>query len=516
MLELLEQVERASALGRGFLGVAIGMMCLTLVLRRIHPAARMRLRVATLMQLSGVAGLLLSGALLGFGLDGQSFFLRLLRDTADVFLAVSMVTIFGVLVFDYFLGPLRLRPPGILCDLILAAAYVATTVIVLGALDRDLSSVLTTGAIATAAIGFSLQDTLRSVMGGMSLQMDRTVREGDWIRVDSLEGRVSEIRWRQTSILTRDGDTVVIPNSHLASTFVTIVGQNGGRERKTRRWVHFEIDHGIPTGDVIAAVEASLRANPVRGMALEPAPDCVLLDLRSAWQTIAVRYWLNDFRGDVAVDSAVRIRVIAALQRIGVGFSFPTHSVLLHPKDERHLALAQDQERERRVRALSSVPVFAPLTAEECASLAAKLRLTAFSAGEVITRQGATANWLYLVVRGIAAGRVAGDAGGPDRRVASLEPGSFFGEMALLTGAPRSATVVAESDMGCYKLDRESFLEVIQARPSMAEEISRLLAQRRVELDAAREELDEDARRKRLASAEQDLLSRIRHFFRLH
>ena len=134
----------------------------------------------------------------------------------------------------------------------------------------------------------------------------------------------------------------------------------------------------------------------------------------------------------------------------------------------------------------------------------------------MITRQGATANWLYVVVRGIAGVRVSADGSGSDRRVASLEPGSFFGEMALLTGAPRTATVVAESDVSCYKLDKESFLDVLQARPALAEEISRLLARRRVELDAAREQLGEEARRKRLEAAEHDMLSRIRKFFRLH
>lgn len=516
MLDLVRYIEQACALGSGFLAASVGTLCLTLVLRRFHTAARVRLRVAMLMQVAGLIALLLAGVLLSLGIDAQWFAFRMLRDTADVFLAVAIVTVSGVLVFDYVLEPLRLRPPGILTDLILAAGYLAVTIVVLAALDRNVSSVLTTGAIATAAIGFSLQDTLRSVMGGMSLQMDSSVKEGDWIRVDSIEGRVSEIRWRRTSVVTLDGNTVVIPNAHLASTVVTILGKHGGREIQTRRWIRFEVDHGIPTAEVIAAVEVALRGNPVRGMALTPTADCVLVDLRSGRQTFAARYWLRNLSEDAACDSAVRSRIIAALQRIGVGFSFQTYSVLLHPKDAPHLDLARAHEHERRLRALASVSLFSPLTADELASLADRLRLTAFSPGEVITRQGATANWLYVVIRGVAGVRVSSDGGGPDRRVASLEPGSFFGEMALLTGAPRSATVIAESDVSCYKLDKESFLEILQSRPALAEDISLLLARRRVELDAAREQLDEEARRKRLEAAEHDMLSRIRKFFRLH
>lgn len=382
MLDLVRYIEQACALGSGFLAASVGTLCLTLVLRRFHTAARVRLRVAMLMQVAGLIALLLAGVLLSLGIDAQWFAFRMLRDTADVFLAVAIVTVSGVLVFDYVLEPLRLRPPGILTDLILAAGYLAVTIVVLAALDRNVSSVLTTGAIATAAIGFSLQDTLRSVMGGMSLQMDSSVKEGDWIRVDSIEGRVSEIRWRRTSVVTLDGNTVVIPNAHLASTVVTILGKHGGREIQTRRWIRFEVDHGIPTAEVIAAVEVALRGNPVRGMALTPTADCVLVDLRSGRQTFAARYWLRNLSEDAACDSAVRSRIIAALQRIGVGFSFQTYSVLLHPKDAPHLDLARAHEHERRLRALASVSLFSPLTADELASLADRLRLTAFSPGE--------------------------------------------------------------------------------------------------------------------------------------
>jgi small-conductance mechanosensitive channel len=211
-------LEKVSALDSSFLGVVLGAMVLTALLRYLHPAARMRLRVAALLQVAGIVGLCVCAGLVLAGADARSFVIRFVADASDVLLVLSLVTILGLVLFEYVLAPLRLRPPGILLDLVLAAAYVAATIIALGHLDRDVSSVLATGAIATAAIGFSLQDTLRSVMGGMALQMDRTVRAGDWIRLDQIEGRVTDVRWRQTSIVTRDGDTVVIPNSHLATT----------------------------------------------------------------------------------------------------------------------------------------------------------------------------------------------------------------------------------------------------------------------------------------------------------
>src|SRR5262249_11667258 len=210
--------------------------------------------------------------------------------------------------------------------------------------DRDVSSVLATGAIATAAVGFALQDTLRSVMGGMSLQMDHSVRAGDWIRLDQVEGRVSEVRWRQTSIVTRDGDTVVIPNSHLATNSFTVIGKHGGTEIRTRRWSDFEVGSGGPSGEVMRGVVAALRASPLAGVARDPAPDCLLTDVRGAQQTLAVRYWLTDLQRQAEIDSAVRRRVTTALQRKGVAFSPPAQTVLLHAQDGGRRALEQEQE----------------------------------------------------------------------------------------------------------------------------------------------------------------------------
>src|SRR5262249_53853167 len=201
--------------GRSSRGGGRGALVPPALLRSAHPAARPRLRVAALLQVAGVVGLSVCAGLVLAGADARSFMIRLVSDASDVLLVLSLITILGLVLFEYVLAPLHLRPPGILLDLVLAAAYVAATLVALGHLDRDVSSVLATGAIATAAVGFALQDTLRSVMGGMALQMDRTVRAGDWIRLDQIEGRVTDVRWRQTSIVTRDGDTVVIPNSHL-------------------------------------------------------------------------------------------------------------------------------------------------------------------------------------------------------------------------------------------------------------------------------------------------------------
>src|SRR5262249_33770873 len=155
-------------------------------------------------------------------------------------------------------------------------------------------------------------------------------------------------------------------------------------------WSYFEVDYGVPSGEVMRGVVAALRASPLAGVARDPAPDCLLTDVRGAQQTLAVRYWLTDLQRQAEIDSAIRGRVTAALQRMGVESSSPTQTVLLHPQD-RKLALEQEEELGRRVRALTDVSIFAPLTPEERSALAEKLIPTRFSAGEIVTREGDSA-----------------------------------------------------------------------------------------------------------------------------
>ncbi len=104
---------------------------------------------------------------------------------------------------------------------------------------------------------------------------------------------------------------------------------------------------------------------------------------------------------------------------------------------------------------------------------------------------------------------------GLEREVATLRGGQFFGEMSLLTGAPRQATVVAATDVVCYRLDKDVFQEVLRARPDLAGRVAAILAERTVGLQAARHEMDDEARHRRVAQATDDLLQRIRHFFGL-
>jgi CRP-like cAMP-binding protein len=139
-----------------------------------------------------------------------------------------------------------------------------------------------------------------------------------------------------------------------------------------------------------------------------------------------------------------------------------------------------DEEYARRVDALSRVDVFRALDAEKIDRLTRRLRMVIFGPGETILRQGDPGDSLYVV----RSGQVAVQVGvlGAFKELAVLSEGQFFGEMSLMTGAMRAATVVAKTDAECYIVDKESFQEIVQEKPELAGVISEILAQRQVAL----------------------------------
>jgi len=477
------------------------------------PAERAQVRAAVLLFGLCLAGSLAAHAVLQYEKDSTSMLFECLNTGALVLGGVAIVNLAGVVAFVVVLRPARLEPPPIAQDILLALAYIAMVIMVLYHTGVDVRGLVTTSAVITAVIGFSLQDSLGNIMGGLALQMERTIRVGDWIKLDDIEGKVKTIRWRQTSIETRNWDTVVIPNSALMKTRVTVLGRRAGSPLQRRQWVYFRVGLEHAPALVARTVEAALREAGHAGIAQEPAPHCLVTDFKDGEAIYALRYWLTDLSKGDPTDSVVRIRIHAALRRAGIALSVPTRTLTMTEDPEAAARRQQQEDLERKAAALGRQEFFQVLTEEERLELAPRLVTTHFVHGEAMTRQGAQAHWLYLMAEGNAEVVVAVE--GKSQRVAVLSAGDLFGEMGMMTGEPRSATVIALTDVTCYRLGKEAFEEVLRHRPELAEQIAGILARRRVELDAVREQLGLEGKNERLQSLQGSLLRGIKEFFAL-
>jgi small-conductance mechanosensitive channel len=485
------------------------------VTRLVPSASRRRLRRSVLLYALYVVVVLSHMALRAAGLPeiaaGFAFAASLLR-------VLLIINLSALALFDLLLPLARWDFPDMLHDLTVGAGYLVATGWVMREAGVNLTSIIATSAVVTAVIGLSLQATLGNVVSGIALQVDDSLQAGDWIEFENKQqGQIKQIRWRHTVIETRDFDTLIVPNGQLMGQTIKVLGKRGGNTVSHRMWVHFCVDFRFSPAEVIEVVNKALAAAPISGVSPSPIPNCVCLDLarenRDGYALYGVRYWLEDMGRVDQTSSDVRERIFSSLRRAGIPLAIPAAALVMSEETSERSERKEARDVEAKLKALSGVELFGHLDEDERRALAQAARRTPFGRAEVITRQGATANWLYVLTKGDVEVRVA--TGDNERRVAVLHAPSFFGEMALMTGQPREATVVALTEVECLRIDKAGFQGIVQRRPEIAERISEILATRRVELDAVREDLAPDTQGVRISRENVRILHGIKQFFGL-
>jgi small-conductance mechanosensitive channel/CRP-like cAMP-binding protein len=437
---------------------------------------------------------------------------------AELLAILVVINLCALFVFDVGARAIKVRAPDILHDLIVGAAYLLAGLWLMHRAGVNLASIVATSAVATAVLGLSLQSTLGSVIGGLSLQADDSINEGDWIEMpDKTQGLVRQIRWRHTVVETRDWDTLLVPNNQLLNQTIKILGKRIGEPRQHRMWVYFQVDFRFSPTRVAQVVEDALHAAPLANVALHPLPNVICVDLakdlRDSVALYAVRYWLTDLAKDDPTSSAVRERVYAALRRAEIPLAVPAATLFVNQEDPERDMEKRNREVRRVSTALSQVSLFRTLSEAELQQLADSVRVVPFSPQELITRQGAEANWLYVLTKGEVEVRIA--AGDRSRKVNTLTAPNYFGEMALVSGAPREATVAATTEVECIRVGRRDFQQLFSNRPQFAADIAAVIGERQGALAATKEGLDAEAQSKRVEGERKRILTSVQEFFGL-
>ena len=384
------------------------------------------------------------------------------------------------------------RVPTILQDAIVIGLLLLVSTFVF---DEKL---LTTSAVSAVVIGFALQDTLGNAFAGLAIQSERPFHVGHWVRVGEFEGRVAEVTWRATKLRTKSGNFVILPNNLVSKEAVTNYSEPFV---PTRLDVEVGATYNAPPNEVKAAIREAIAQVPC---VLEtPAPDVLLTAFADSAITYRARFWIADYEMDERARDQVRTAIYYAFSRHRIEIPFP-----IQVQYELQPPGADEATRQRQREALlRSVDLFASLSDDERRMIAADTRTRTFGAGEVVVREGEPGQSMYVVVSGKVAVVV-----GPDKRnVATIEQGGYFGEMSLLTGDVRSATVIAQGDAVVLEIDADLFRKLAVDSPHAIERIGVDAITRRTELNHARDA----ARGAVVADAPASLLSRMKRFLRL-
>lgn len=432
------------------------------------------------------------------------------REAILLLLAIGFVRILVSFLFQTMLRKVDI--PRILADVLFVLVLVVYALYRLHVAGVNPTSLGVSAVGLGTAIAFSLRDAFANLWGGIAVQLDNTARVGDWVRIENVTGQIVDIRWRYLSVATNSGETVIVPNSNLVKNQVTVLARRGDQRISWRREIDFGVSYGVAPSRVISAVGTALTRAEMMHVATNPALCVTCKGFGENAILYVVLYWLADLRQDLQTDSQVRVHVHAALTRERMEIPLP-HRVLIDGGMAQ--AGASDNALAQRIATIGKLELFTPMTDDERRALATELTDYMFVRNDVISRRGEVAEALFVLAEGKVG--IYGDpepgSGQARPRLATLEAPSVFGEMGLLTGQARTANVIAEADVLCYRLDKSGFDAILRARPELVDGLSKVVAKRQAENDATLQAVDADARARMAVSRASELVRRIRQFF---
>lgn len=419
-----------------------------------------------------------------------------LDDIERMLLTLGALNTLVALSFNpWFSDRVRDRAPAIVQDALVIGLFLAAVLIVY---PQDATKMLMTSAIAAAVLGFALQETLGNAFAGLAIQTEKPFLVGHWVSVGDFEGRVVEVTWRATKIRTDEGNLVVLPNNVVARDPIVNFTEPTA---PTRLFIDVGATYAAPPNAVREAMLAALHRS-TRYVLSSPEPDVLVLDFAASAITYRARFWLHDKQDDDEAQDEVRTAIYYEFARRGIEIPYP-----IQVQYERQELIEGDETRVNRYAAIiGRVPVLAALFVEGRRALAAGAAERMFAAGEVIVEEGAPGTSMFVVCRGMAVVTI-----GKDHEVARLKEGNYFGEMSLLTGDPRSATVKALGDCTALEIRGDAFREYVITHPQVIEHLATAAVERRRELDQSRAA----AAAAIVPEAPMSLAARMRKFFGL-
>ncbi len=353
--------------------------------------------------------------------------------------------------------------------------------------------------IATAAIAFALQDTLKTFIAGVGL--GQMIRLGEWIAYDGKEGRVVDINWARTVIENAEGQRVYIPNSALQThMFMNFTSGNPANRQALKVGASYD----VPPARVKEVLKQCAATTP--GVAASPLPASAVMEYADSAVIYGLFYWIEDYARRAQIQDDVSTRVWYAFRREGIEIPYPKRTMQLQRTSDPGKKLQETVKRKLKIWNLADA-----FLGDEMDELSRATRCKLFAPGEIIVKKGASGDSVFCIVSGEAEVYLFPEAAQP---IAVLGPRDTFGEMSFLTGAPRAATIVAKTALEVLEIDNPALQVILARRPELSERLAEVVHKRQEALAAATAQRHDTSPSSNIAPKE-TLSRQIRDFFGL-
>ena len=364
-----------------------------------------------------------------------------------------------------------------------------------------LSGVFTGSTILGIVVGLALQDTLGNLFAGLALQADQSFQVGDVISITGKGvGVVERVSWRGVKIRTFQNKLLVISNAVLGKESIEVAPKNN----LNARIVFFNSHYAASPARTVQVVRDAIRQ--VENVTQKMRPVVRIRNLGDSGIDWEVKYWLDDYAKHNDTDALIRQRIWYVFQREKIEFAYPTRTIHVEPKP---VEIAPEEIVNTITDRLSRVSIFEPLSDEEIERLANASTSRVYAPGEAIVRKGQEGNSMCVIIRGKVKVQIPEKT--YQKTINTLKENDFFGEMSLLTGEPRTATVIAEEETEILKIDKKGLKPIFEGNPALVESVFEMIEERRQMLTSMREEEGEESQ----DDPKKGVMRSIRKFFGL-
>lgn len=364
----------------------------------------------------------------------------------------------------------------------------------------QLGALFSGSAILGIVVGLALQDTLGNLFAGIALQADKPFQVGDVVTISNRgSGVVESVSWRGVKIRTFQNKLLVMSNAVMGKETIEVAP----RDNLNARLVFFNTVYNNFPARTIQLVREAVRQTENVSQKLRPVVR--IKNFGDSGLEYEIKYWADDYTKYNDTDALIRQRIWYVFQRENIDFAFPTRTIHVETKVAE---TTPDEYLNTTVECLHSIPIFSPLSDEELEKLAIGSTNRVYAPGEAIVRKGQEGKSMFVIVRGAVDVQILEN--GKPKTINQLRDDDFFGEMSLLTGRPRAATVVASEETEVLQIKKTALKPILEDNPELVESIGKIVEERRELLNPAIEASEEQ-----IEDEDQGVFRSIKNFFGL-
>ena len=370
----------------------------------------------------------------------------------------------------------------------------------------SVTGIVTASGATAVVLGIALQATIQDLFSGLAINFEGAYGIDDWLTIytdqvpEPIYGRVTHISWRSTYLTLDDGSQVIVPNHMVTANPV----MNHSRPLEPKRIsVEICVDNRIPTDRAVdMLLGEAFKATRVKGISRRPEPTVIVSRVTSDSIFYEVRFF---YRPDEIEPAMARSAVLTPILEVVQKSELPTPVTQVELTKAPDLAYTFGEEEQRDW--IKQAPLFeSSLDAEHVDVLVKNSNPVELPRGSLLMKQGDTGSSMFIIMEGAAAVTIATDTG-QSHEVNVLAAGDVVGEMSLMTGAPRNATVSALTRVRVLEITKDAIASVLQDTPGLAERFSAVLAQRQ------QHNAEFASRMMKTEDVQKALLARITSFF---